>query len=87
MLFEQVEGEDSDDEAGGNTPMHVAVEWNSLDLVDYFFSIGGEKLVRTKNDAGQDVLEWAYAENQEDSYSLLCHRMGIKANWIFCSIF
>ena len=45
------------------TPLHVACEWNSMDLVEYFFEIGGEKLVRLKNGEGMDSIEFSYAEN------------------------
>jgi ankyrin repeat protein len=58
LLFIQVKPRDEDDESAGNTPMHTACEWNSIDLVDYFFEVGGKKLVYTRNAEGMDVLEF-----------------------------
>lgn len=69
------------------TPLHVACEWNSMDLVEYFFEIGGEKLVRLKNGEGMDSIEFSYAENMEEPYMFLSTKLGLKSNWIFCSIF
>ena len=50
------------------TPLHVACEWNSMDLVEYFFELGGERLVRTKNGEGEDCIEFSYGENMEEPY-------------------
>ena len=85
MVFEQT-GVDEDGK-GGDTPLHVACEWNSMDLVELFFKIGGEKLVRIKNGEGMDAIEFSYAENQEEAYSYLCTKLGISHRWIICSIY
>ena len=44
LAYEQTDVDE--DQEGGMTALHVACEWNSMDLVEYFFEIGGEKLVR-----------------------------------------
>ena len=69
LVFEQTE---IDEEGEGNmTAMHVACEWNSTEIVEYYFEIGGEKLVRMKNSEGMDAIEFAYAENMEIPYGYL----------------
>jgi ankyrin repeat protein len=65
MVFQQIS---LDADGGGNTPLHVAIEWNSIELVEYFLELGGEPLVRIKNEEGMDALEFAYAENMEEPY-------------------
>ena len=45
------------------TPLHVAIEWNSIELVEYYYEIGGDKLVNIQNQAGDNAIEWAYAES------------------------
>lgn len=52
-----------DEEKGGETPLHVACEWNSTDLVELFWEWGGPELVNLKNAEGMDAIEYAYAEN------------------------
>ena len=69
------------------TPLHVACEWNSMELVEYYFELGGERLVRIKNASGEDAIDFAYSENMEEAYSFLCTKLGIKHSWIFCEIF
>ena len=69
------------------TALHVACEWNSMDLVEYFFEIGGEKLVGIKNGEGMDAIEFCYAENMEVPYGYLNEKMGLPQRYILCSIF
>lgn len=48
----------------GNTPMHVACEWNSIEVVELLYDMGGgNELVLLKNSEGMDSLEYAYSEN------------------------
>ena len=81
------DGDESDDEHVGNTPLHTACEWNSMQLVEYFFELGGEPLVRVKNMQGLDAIEYAYAENQDNCYHYLCKKVGQPARWMYCNIF
>ena len=67
--------------------MHVAIEWNSMELVEYFFELGGEPLVRIKNEEDMDALEFAYAENMEEPYAMLNEKLGLPSRYIFCKIF
>ena len=76
-----------DEDETGMTPLHVACEWNSMELVEYYFELGGEKLVRIKNAGGEDAIAFAYAENMEEAYSFLCTQLGIRHGWILCTIF
>ena len=69
------------------TAMHVACEWNSIELVEYFFEVGGEKLVRIKNGEGMDAIEFSYAENMEAPYTYLNKQLGLPGRWILCNIF
>jgi ankyrin repeat protein len=71
LVYGQTTIEEDEDETG-MTPLHVACEWNSMELVEYYFSLGGEKLVRIKNAGGEDAIAFAYAENMEEAYSFLC---------------
>ena len=45
------------------TPLHVAIEWNSVELVEYFYELGGNELVNVKNSEGLDAIDFAYSEN------------------------
>jgi ankyrin repeat protein len=47
---------ENDDEDAGNTPLHVACKWNQMDLVEFFYEIGGENLVKIKNKDGLDSI-------------------------------
>ena len=48
----------------GNTPLHVACEWNSIDIVELLYEFGGgSELAKIKNNEGLDAIEYAYAEN------------------------
>ena len=44
LVYQQTTIEE-DEEETGMTPLHVAIEWNSMELVEYYFEIGGQKLV------------------------------------------
>ena len=88
LVFERTELDDEDVETGGGmTAMHVACEWNSIELVEYFFEIGGEKLVRIQNGEGQDAIDFSYAENMEAPYAFLNKKLGLPGRWILCNIF
>lgn len=69
------------------TALHVAVEWNSIEIVELLYAIGGEKLVLTKNCEGMDAIDFAYSENMEESYAYLNRMLGRSGRFIFCSIF
>ncbi len=84
MVFQQIS---LDADGGGNTPLHVAIEWNSIEQVEYFLELGGEPLVRIKNEEGMDALEFAYAENMEEPYQILNEKLGLPNRYIFCNIF
>jgi ankyrin repeat protein len=48
----------------GNTPLHVACEWNSIEVVELIFEMGGgNEVALLKNSDGMDSLEYAYSEN------------------------
>ena len=87
LVFMQTDIEEDDDESG-MSPMHVAAEWNSTEIVELLWEIGGERLVNLKNGGGYTAVEFAYHENQEEIYTFLCSKMGIKQQgWIYCSVF
>jgi len=67
--------------------LHVACEWNSLEMVELLWERGGEALVMTKNGEGMDAMDYAYAENMEQPYRLLREKMGLEDRWIMCSLF
>ena len=67
--------------------LHVACEWNSIELVEFYYQLGGEKLVRIKNADGMDAIEFSYAENMETPYDYLNKQLGLPSGWIFCAIF
>ena len=69
------------------TPLHVACEWNSMELVEYFYELGGEKLVNIKNADGMDAIEFSYSENMEEPYAYLNQKLGRSGRWILCVIF
>jgi hypothetical protein len=66
------------------TCLHVACEWNSIELVEYFFELGGEKLVLMKNADEMDAIEFSYAENMEAPYGYLNKQLGRSGRWIYC---
>ena len=68
LVYETTEIEDGE---GRMTCLHVACEWNSIDLVELYFSYGGEQLVRIKNGEGLDAIDFSYAENMEGPYGYL----------------
>ena len=85
LVFESTE---LDEEGEGQmTCLHVACEWNSVELVEFFFEIGGEKLVRMKNSDGLDAIDFSYAENMEIPYGYLNKQLGLPSRWIYCNIF
>ena len=43
--------------------MHVAIEWNQVEVIEWLVELGGEKLIRIKNSDGNDAIEFAYVEN------------------------
>ena len=48
----QLDDDESDDENAGATPLHIAIEWNQVEMVEYLVELGGEELIRTKNAEG-----------------------------------
>lgn len=76
LVFIQTDVEEDDDETG-MSPMHVAAEWNSTEMVELLWEVGGERLVNLKNAGGHNAIEFAYNENQEEVYEFLCRKMGI----------
>ena len=85
LVFEATEV-DSEGE-GKMTCLHVACEWNSIELVEYFFELGGEKLVLMKNADEMDAIEFSYAENMEAPYGYLNKQLGRSGRLIYCQIF
>ena len=64
LVFQQtVFDSDDEDEDAGNTPLHVACKWNQMDLVEFFYEIGGDQLVKIKNKDGYDSIEFSFGEN------------------------
>jgi ankyrin repeat protein len=87
LVYEQTEKDEFDDETE-MTALHVATEWNSMEIVELLWDVGGEKLVNIKNAGGANAVDFAYQENQEEIYAYLSEKMGLKTpGWIFCSIF
>merc|ERR1711924_150384 len=75
LVFEQTLV-DPDTQDGGETALHVACEWSSMEMVELLWQWGDQKLVNIKNGDGQDAIDFAYAENQDDASDFLCTKMG-----------
>jgi ankyrin repeat protein len=73
LVFERTAEEEGEDELdkGGQTALHVACEWGSMEMIELLCSVGGEQLIRTKNGAGMDSIEYSYAENMEEPFRYL----------------
>eukprot|EP00347_Sterkiella_histriomuscorum_P018106 403346765 len=78
LIYEQDEN--------GNTALHTAIVWSSMNVIQLMFSKGGEKLTRIKNFEAEDAVEIALSENQSEPYKYLCQQLGIKEQWT-CYIF
>lgn len=87
LVFVQTEPNEDEEGGGCETALHVCCEWNSTETCELLFEYGGEALVKVKNGEGEDAIEKAYAENQEDIYRYLCHKTGQAGSWILCNIF
>jgi len=72
----------------GNSALHVATEWDYIDIVKMFAEVGGAQLcVELKNKKGNNAIDVAYKNNTQESYSYLCRKFKIKQKCLFCALF
>ena len=72
----------------GNSALHVATEWDYIELVKMFTELGGRQLsVELKNKKGYSVIDTAYKNNTQESYSYLCKKFKVKEKCLFCALF
>lgn len=63
----------------GNSALHVATEWDYIELVKLFAECGGKKLcVDQQNSKGLNAIDVAYKNNTQESYSYLCRKFKVK---------
>ena len=43
--------------------LHTACQWSQIEVVEMLFEAWGEKLVRMKNNDGEDAVEFSLSEN------------------------
>ena len=43
-----------------------------MDMIEYLFEVGRERLVKIKNQEGEDAVEFALSENMQEPYRYLC---------------
>ena len=76
------------DHEKGNSPLHVATEWDYIELVKLYAEVGGRQLaVELKNKKGFNSIDIAYQNNTQASYSYLCKKFKVQRKCLFCEIF
>ena len=71
----------------GNLPLHVACEWDQVEVIKMICDAGTDEMVKAENGEGKTPVDVAYEENTQQAYVYLCDRYKIKKSWsVWCSI-